>query len=297
MSVSSMAYRMKRNGAGLCGRVHHRHNDPRDDLLFLVPLFRRGGRREYALPERYKHHSRGDAGADHGRQYRALPPCHRRLYVRERAFRRRTCRTTAISIPAVFLRRHGAVLVFAGGRLGLIFGAVTSISLLLRTMPPEPRECFACARDEVSADLQMLLRASYADAMDDVSPTRGALPMCETVFLPADGRWIYRAMTLIVNDTASAVQISAHITGMWLRCSINGSTISIPTSAMRSAWLSHRASCAPPARWSRSRAKTLLAECRADGSADFYGSNGALFFIGIMLHACVHARGGADPLL
>ena len=27
----------------------------------------------------------------------------------------------------------------------------------------------------------------------------------------------------------------------------------------------------------------LLAECRADGSADFYGSNGALFFIGIML--------------
>ncbi len=118
VSVSSMAYRMKRNGAGLASVCIIATMI----LLFLVPLFRRGGRREYALPERYKHHSRrGDAGADHGRQYRALPPCHRRLYVRAGRSAEGRAELPLYQYQRSFLRRHGAVLVFAGGRLGLIF--------------------------------------------------------------------------------------------------------------------------------------------------------------------------------
>ena len=112
VSVSSMAYRMKRNGAGLASVC----------IIATMILVMISSSSCLYLPERYKHHSRrGDAGADHGRQYRALPPCHRRLYVRAGRSAEGRAELPLYQYQRSFLRRHGAVLVFAGGRLGLIF--------------------------------------------------------------------------------------------------------------------------------------------------------------------------------
>ena len=91
-------------------------------------------------------------------------------------------------------------------------------------------------------------------------------------------------MTLIVNDTASAVQdfrtYNGHVVTMQYKWVYNFNTdlgdeecVALTQGVMRTL-----GEVEPEQGY-----MYLLAECRADGSADFYGSNGALFFIGIML--------------
>ena len=120
--------------------------------------------------------------------------------------------------------------------------------------------------------------------MDDVSHTWRVADVRNGYFLPPTVGGFIAQMTLIVNDTASAVQdfrtYNGHVVTMQYKWVYNFNTdlgdeecVALTQGVMRTL-----GEVEPEQGY-----MYLLAECGADGSADFYGSNGALFFIGIML--------------
>ena len=127
-------------------------------------------------------------------------------------------------------------------------------------------------------------RPTLTLAMDDVSHTWRVADVRNGYFLPPAVGGFIAQMTLIVNDTASAVQdfrtYNGHVVTMQYKWVYNFNTdlgdeecVALTQGVMRTL-----GEVEPEQGY-----MYLLAECRADGSADFYGSNGALFFIGIML--------------
>ena len=127
-------------------------------------------------------------------------------------------------------------------------------------------------------------RPTLTLAMDDVSHTWRVADVRNGYFLPPTVGGFIAQMTLIVNDTASAVQdfrtYNGHVVTMQYKWVYNFNTdlgdeecVALTQGVMRTL-----GEVEPEQGY-----MYLLAECRADGSADFYGSNGALFFIGIML--------------
>ena len=127
-------------------------------------------------------------------------------------------------------------------------------------------------------------RPTLTLAMDDVSHTWRVSDVRNGYFLPPEVGGLIAQMTLIVNDTASAVQdfrtYNGHVVTMQYKWVYNFNTdlgdeecVALTQGVMRTL-----GEVEPEQGY-----MYLLAECRADGSADFYGSNGALFFIGIML--------------
>ena len=147
-------------------------------------------------------------------------------------------------------------------------------------------ENVSLAPDEV---LLLTYKCSYERptltlAMDDVSHTWRVADVRNGYFLPPAVGGLIAQMTLIVNDTASAVQdfrtYNGHVVTMQYKWVYNFNTdlgdeecVALTQGVMRTL-----GEVEPEQGY-----MYLLAECRADGSADFYGSNGALFFIGIML--------------
>ena len=147
-------------------------------------------------------------------------------------------------------------------------------------------ENVSLAPDEV---LLLTYKCSYERptltlAMDDVSHTWRVADVRNGYFLPPTVGGFIAQMTLIVNDTASAVQdfrtYNGHVVTMQYKWVYNFNTdlgdeecVALTQGVMRTL-----GEVEPEQGY-----MYLLAECRADGSADFYGSNGALFFIGIML--------------
>ena len=147
-------------------------------------------------------------------------------------------------------------------------------------------ENVSLAPDEV---LLLTYKCSYERptltlAMDDVSHTWRVADVRNGYFLPPAVGGFIAQMTLIVNDTASAVQdfrtYNGHVVTMQYKWVYNFNTdlgdeecVALTQGVMRTL-----GEVEPEQGY-----MYLLAECRADGSADFYGSNGALFFIGIML--------------
>lgn len=147
-------------------------------------------------------------------------------------------------------------------------------------------ENVSLAPDEV---LLLTYKCSYERptltlAMDDVSHTWRVADVRNGYFLPPTVGGFIAQMTLIVNDTASAVQdfrtYNGHVVTMQYKWVYNFNTdlgdeecVALTQGVMRTL-----GEMEPEQGY-----MYLLAECRADGSADFYGSNGALFFIGIML--------------
>ena len=147
-------------------------------------------------------------------------------------------------------------------------------------------ENVSLAPDEV---LLLTYKCSYERptltlAMDDVSHTWRVTDVRNGYFLPPAVGGFIAQMTLIVNDTASAVQdfrtYNGHVVTMQYKWVYNFNTdlgdeecVALTQGVMRTL-----GEVEPEQGY-----MYLLAECRADGSADFYGSNGALFFIGIML--------------
>lgn len=147
-------------------------------------------------------------------------------------------------------------------------------------------ENVSLAPDEV---LLLTYKCSYERptltlAMDDVSHTWRVADVRNGYFLPPAVGGLIAQMTLIVNDTASAVQnfrtYNGHVVTMQYKWVYNFNTdlgdeecVALTQGVMRTL-----GEMEPEQGY-----MYLLAECRADGSADFYGSNGALFFIGIML--------------
>ena len=127
-------------------------------------------------------------------------------------------------------------------------------------------------------------RPTLTLAMDDVSHTWRVADVRNGYFLPPTVGGFIAQMTLIVNDTASAVQdfrtYNGHVVTMQYKWVYNFNTdlgdeecVALTQGVMRTL-----GEVEPEQGY-----MYLLAECRAEGSADFYGSNGALFFIGIML--------------
>ena len=127
-------------------------------------------------------------------------------------------------------------------------------------------------------------RPTLTLAMDDVSHTWRVADVRNGYFLPPAVGGLIAQMTLIVNDTASAVQdfrtYNGHVVTMQYKWVYNFNTdlgdeecVALTQGVMRTL-----GEMEPGQGY-----MYLRAECRADGSADFYGSNGALFFIGIML--------------
>ena len=127
-------------------------------------------------------------------------------------------------------------------------------------------------------------RPTLTLAMDDVSHTWRVSDVRNGYFIPPEVGGLIAQMTLIVNDTASAVQdfrtYNGHVVTMQYKWVYNFNTdlgdeecVALTQGVMRTL-----GEVEPEQGY-----MYLLAECRADGSADFYGSNGALFFIGIML--------------
>lgn len=127
-------------------------------------------------------------------------------------------------------------------------------------------------------------RPTLTLAMDDVSHTWRVADVRNGYFLPPEVGGLIAQMTLIVNDTASAVQdfrtYNGHVVTMQYKWVYNFNTdlgdeecVALTQGVLRTL-----GEVEPEQGY-----MYLLAECRADGSADFYGSNGALFFIGIML--------------
>ena len=127
-------------------------------------------------------------------------------------------------------------------------------------------------------------RPTLTLAMDDVSHTWRVADVRNGYFLPPAVGGLIAQMTLIVNDTASAVQdfrtYNGHVVTMQYKWVYNFNTdlgdeecVALTQGVMRIL-----GEMEPGQGY-----MYLRAECRADGSADFYGSNGALFFIGIML--------------
>lgn len=147
-------------------------------------------------------------------------------------------------------------------------------------------ENVSLAPDEV---LLLTYKCSYERptltlAMDDVSHTWRVADVRNGYFLPPTVGGFIAQMTLIVNDTASAVQdfrtYNGHVVTMQYKWVYNFNTdlgdeecVALTQGVMRTL-----GEVEPEQGY-----MYLLAECRAEGSADFYGSNGALFFIGIML--------------
>ena len=147
-------------------------------------------------------------------------------------------------------------------------------------------ENVSLAPDEV---LLLTYKCSYERptltlAMDDVCHTWRVADVRNGYFLPPAVGGLIAQMTLIVNDTASAVQdfrtYNGHVVTMQYKWVYNFNTdlgdeecVALTQGVMRTL-----GEVEPEQGY-----MYLLAECRADGSADFFGSHGALFFIGIML--------------
>ena len=149
VSVSSMAYRMKRNGAGLASVCI---------IATMILVMISSSSCLYFGAEdsanmRYPRDINITLAGETPEQIRtaissatAVPS----LIIRQSgAFRRRTCRTTAISIPAVFSPATRCSAGFRGRapRPHIhIRSFVTSISFPLRIMPPEPERMFRLRR-------------------------------------------------------------------------------------------------------------------------------------------------------
>ena len=180
----------------------------------------------------------------------------------------------SVSSMAYRMKRNGA-------GLASVCIIATMILVAART-----GENVSLAPDEV---LLLTYKCSYERptltlAMDDVSHTWRVADVRNGYFLPPTVGGFIAQMTLIVNDTASAVQdfrtYNGHVVTMQYKWVYNFNTdlgdeecVALTQGVMRTL-----GEVEPEQGY-----MYLLAECRADGSADFYGSNGALFFIGIML--------------
>ena len=183
----------------------------------------------------------------------------------------------SVSSMAYRMKRNGAGLA-----------SVCIIAYIVSTADYAARtgENVSLAPDEV---LLLTYKCSYERptltlAMDDVSHTWRVADVRNGYFLPPKVGGLIAQMTLIVNDTASAVQdfrtYNGHVVTMQYKWVYNFNTdlgdeecVALTQGVMRTL-----GEVEPEQGY-----MYLLAECRAEGSADFYGSNGALFFIGIML--------------
>ena len=127
-------------------------------------------------------------------------------------------------------------------------------------------------------------RPTLTLAMDDVSHTWRVADVRNGYFLPPEVGGLIAQMTLIVNDTASAVQnfrtYNGHVVTMQYKWVYNFNTdLGDEECVALTQGVTRPLGEVEP----EQGYMYLRAECRADGSADFYGSYGALFFIGIML--------------
>lgn len=211
----------------------------------------------------------------------------------------------SVSSMAYRMKRNGAglasvciiatmILVMISSSSCLYFGAEDSANSELRDIYIVSSADYAARTGEnVSLALDEVLLLTYKCsydrptltlAMDDVSHTWRVSDVRNGYFLPPEVGGLIAQMTLIVNDTASAVQdfrtYNGHVVTMQYKWVYNFNTdlgdeecVALTQGVMRTL-----GEVEPEQGY-----MYLLAECRADGSADFYGSNGALFFIGIML--------------
>ena len=289
VSVSSMAYRMKRNGAGLASvciiatmilvmissssclyfgaedSANMRY--PRDINITLA-----GETPEQITDGNIERYRR--AIADYTSE-RGVPPKDVQNY--------RYINTSGLfsgDTVQCWFSREGASASYSYSELRDIY-IVSSADYAART-----GENVSLALDEV---LLLTYKCSYDRptltlAMDDVSHTWRVSDVRNGYFLPPEVGGLIAQMTLIVNDTASAVQdfrtYNGHVVTMQYKWVYNFNTdlgdeecVALTQGVMRTL-----GEVEPEQGY-----MYLLAECRADGSADFYGSNGALFFIGIML--------------
>ena len=289
VSVSSMAYRMKRNGAGLASvciiatmilvmissssclyfgaedSANMRY--PRDINITLA-----GETPEQITDGNIERYRR--AIADYTSE-RGVPPKDVQNY--------RYINTSGLfsgDTVQCWFSREGASASYSYSELRDIY-IVSSADYAART-----GENVSLAPDEV---LLLTYKCSYDRptltlAMDDVSHTWRVADVRNGYFLPPTVGGFIAQMTLIVNDTASAVQdfrtYNGHVVTMQYKWVYNFNTdlgdeecVALTQGVMRTL-----GEVEPEQGY-----MYLLAECRADGSADFYGSNGALFFIGIML--------------
>ena len=289
VSVSSMAHRMKRNGAGLASvciiatmilvmissssclyfgaedAANMRY--PRDINITLA-----GETPEQITDGNIERYRR--AIADYTSE-RGVPPKDVQNY--------RYINTSGLffgDTVQCWFSREGASASYSYSELRDIY-IVSSADYAART-----GENVSLAPDEV---LLLTYKCSYDRptltlAMDDVSHTWRVSDVRNGYFLPPEVGGLIAQMTLIVNDTASAVQdfrtYNGHVVTMQYKWVYNFNTdlgdeecVALTQGVMRTL-----GEMEPEQGY-----MYLLAECRADGSADFYGSNGALFFIGIML--------------
>lgn len=289
ISVSAMAYRMKRNGAGLASvciiatmilvmissssclyfgaedSANMRY--PRDINITLA-----GETPEQITDGNIERYRR--AIADYTSE-RGVPPKDVQNY--------RYINTSGLfsgDTVQCWFSREGASASYSYSELRDIY-IVSSADYAART-----GENVSLALDEV---LLLTYKCSYDRptltlAMDDVSHTWRVSDVRNGYFLPPEVGGLIAQMTLIVNDTASAVQdfrtYNGHVVTMQYKWVYNFNTdlgdeecVALTQGVMRTL-----GEVEPEQGY-----MYLLAECRADGSADFYGSNGALFFIGIML--------------
>ena len=289
VSVSSMAYRMKRNGAGLASvciiatmilvmissssclyfgaedAANMRY--PRDINITLA-----GETPEQITDGNIERYRR--AIADYTSE-RGVPPKDVQNY--------RYINTSGLfsgDTVQCWFSREGASASYSYSELRDIY-IVSSADYAART-----GENVSLAPDEA---LLLTYKCSYDRptltlAMDDVSHTWRVADVRNGYFLPPEVGGLIAQMTLIVNDTASAVQdfrtYNGHVVTMQYKWVYNFNTdlgdeecVALTQGVMRTL-----GEVEPEQGY-----MYLLAECRADGSADFYGSNGALFFIGIML--------------
>ena len=263
VSVSSMAYRMKRNGAGLASAANMRY--PRDINITLA-----GETPEQITDGNIERYRR--AIADYTSE-RGVPPKDVQNY--------RYINTSGLfsgDTVQCWYSREGVSASYSELRDIYI---VSTADYAART-----GENVSLAPDEV---LLLTYKCSYERptltlAMDDVSHTWRVADVRNGYFLPPTVGGFIAQMTLIVNDTASAVQdfrtYNGHVVTMQYKWVYNFNTdlgdeecVALTQGVMRTL-----GEVEPEQGY-----MYLLAECRADGSADFYGSNGALFFIGIML--------------
>ena len=268
VSVSSMAYRMKRNGAGLASVCIIA-------TMILVMISSSSCLyfgAEDAANMRYPRDINIRAIADYTSE-RGVPPKDVQNY--------RYINTSGLfsgDTVQCWYSREGVSASYSELRDIYI---VSTADYAART-----GENVSLAPDEV---LLLTYKCSYERptltlAMDDVSHTWRVADVRNGYFLPPTVGGFIAQMTLIVNDTASAVQdfrtYNGHVVTMQYKWVYNFNTdlgdeecVALTQGVMRTL-----GEVEPEQGY-----MYLLAECRADGSADFYGSNGALFFIGIML--------------
>ena len=289
VSVSSMAYRMKRNGAGLASvciiatmilvmissssclyfgaedSANMRY--PRDINITLA-----GETPEQITDGNIERYRR--AIADYMSE-RGVPPKDVQNY--------RYINTSGLfsgDTVQCWYSREGASVSYSYSELRDIY-IVSAADYAART-----GENVSLAPDEA---LLLTYKCSYGRptltlAMDDVSHTWRVADVRNGYFIPPEVGGLIAQMTLIVNDTASAVQnfrtYNGHVVTMQYKWVYNFNTdlgdeecVALTQGVMRTL-----GEMEPGQGY-----MYLLAECRADGSADFYGSYGALFFIGIML--------------